>query len=250
MNQLDPRRASPLFESSSSFEGAGAPKPLTFRELLREDIGRYVDLEAAPGRLAVVRGLVQNEGVWPLFAYRLGRWLMVQPPRRGPVRLWFAFLWLIQFVVETASRLIWDIRLDLAADIGPGFYVGHFKSIYVGPCVRIGSHCNIGQMCFVAATPEGAPVIGDRVYLGVGAKVLGPLRVESDSALGANAVVLEDVPASAVVAGNPARIVSMKGSFDFISIKKRDKDLGASRLTAVSPYGTEPARAPEAQSRT
>ncbi len=246
MNQLDPRRSRPLFAGART--GDPPASPLTLRELLREDVGRYIDLDTRPSRLAILRALLQNEGVWPLFAYRLGRCLMVQRGR-GLSRLWVWALWCVQFVLETASRLLWDIRLDLAADIGPGFYVGHFKSIYVGQGVRIGSHCNIGQMCFVAATPEGAPVIGDRVYLGVGAKVLGPLRVGDDAALGANAVVLEDVPASAVVVGNPARVVSMKGSLDFISIKKRDRELGPSRLTAVSPHGARPAQEPEAPSR-
>lgn len=208
------------------------PAPAGLRETLRADIGRYIDLDLNPSRLAIARVLLANEGVWPLFAYRLGRWLMTRPFSRGPRRWAYALLWAVQFCLQTGSRWLFDIRLDLRADIGPGFYVGHFKSIHVGPQVRIGRDCNIGQMCFVAATDGpggGAPVIGDRVYLGVGAKVLGPLRIGSDVALGANTVPFEDVPDRAVAVGNPARVVSLNGSEDFISIKKRDCAPGAAR---------------------
>lgn len=236
-NELDPRRGPPLFDGVSSERPNPPVTRPGLRETLRADAGRYIDLELEPSRLAVARALLANEGVWPLFAYRLGRWLIDERPHtRGPRRLLHALLWVVQFSVQTASRWLFDIRLDLRADIGPGFYVGHFKSIYVGPGVRIGRECNIGQMCFVSANGGpggGAPVIGDRVYLGVGSKVLGPLRIGSDVALGANTVPFEDVPDMAVVVGNPARVVSLKGSEDFISIKKRDGAPGSDRRAPV-----------------
>jgi serine O-acetyltransferase len=231
MNQLDLRKTTPpLFEDRDLPPQWSPPPPPPARlglfEVLREDLGRYVDLELRASKVQVLRALLDNEGVLPLFAYRLGRWLLEQRGARGLRRALFAVLWLVQGALETVGRLLFDIRLDLGADIGPGFYVGHFKSIYVGPGVRIGRSCNIGQMCFVCASASGSPVVGDRVYLGVGAKVMGRVRVGDDVAVGANAVVLEDAPAKAVLVGNPARVVSFKGSEDFISIKKRDGALG------------------------
>ena len=55
--------------------------------------------------------------------------------------------------------------------------------------------------------PLGAPVIGDRVSIGAGAKLLGRIRIGDDAEIGANAVVLDDVPAGALAVGIPARII-------------------------------------------
>ena len=60
------------------------------------------------------------------------------------------------------------------------------------------------------------PIIGDRVYIGPGAKLFGKIRIGNDVAIGANAVVTKDVPDNAVVVGVPAKIISYKGSSDFI----------------------------------
>jgi serine O-acetyltransferase len=120
--------------------------------------------------------------------------------------------------LEVALRFLSGIHLDTQAEIAPGFYVGHFGSIYVGPGVRIGRHCNISQMCFLAAAEDGsgAPELGDRVYLGAGCKIVGNVRIGDGAAIGANAVVVEDVPPNGVVAGVPAQLISHKGSGDFI----------------------------------
>ncbi len=67
----------------------------------------------------------------------------------------------------------------------------------------------------------GFPILGDRVYLGAGAKILGPVRIGSDVVIGANAVVIRDVPDKAVVAGVPAKVLNYKGSFDFIHFRSR-----------------------------
>jgi len=151
------------------------------------------------------------EGIWATSVYRLGRAL------RGlgaPAKI----AWPVYQVSQLGVRLLTGIHLDVEADIGPGFYVGHHGAIYVGPGVSIGVDSSIGQMCHVGRSKlnQAAPVIGDRVYLGPGSKVLGPVRVGNDAAVGTNAVVLEDVPAKTTVVGNPARVVSKQGSEDLI----------------------------------
>ena len=64
---------------------------------------------------------------------------------------------------------------------------------------------------------RGAPVIGDRTFLGSGAKVLGGIQVGEDAAIGANSVVTKDVPARGVVGGIPARLLSDQGSDGYIN---------------------------------
>ena len=63
---------------------------------------------------------------------------------------------------------------------------------------------------------KGCPIIGDRVYIGAGAKVIGKVRVGNNVAIGANSVVTKDVPDNAVVGGVPAKIINYSSSSDYI----------------------------------
>jgi serine O-acetyltransferase len=86
---------------------------------------------------------------------------------------------------------------------------------------QIGRDCNISQGVTLGQANrgprKGVPVIGDRVYLGPGAKVVGAVRVGSGVAIGANCVVTKDLPEQAVAVGVPARIISFAGSEGYIS---------------------------------
>lgn len=185
----------------------------SFWRAFREDLERHFFYvrNASPGRKLQVA--LTTDGSWAAGVYRLGR--AIETARLGPLK---PLLLLVHWLLEVALRFICGIHLDSRAEIAPGFYVGHFGSIYVGPGVRIGRQCNISQMCFIAAAEDGsgAPVIGERVYLGAGCKVVGNVRIGDGAAIGANAVVVEDVPANGVVAGVPAQLISHKGSGDFI----------------------------------
>ena len=92
-------------------------------------------------------------------------------------------------------------------EIGPGMYVSHgFATIVVAQ--RIGEDCLMSQQVTIGFSDRGGPpVLGDRVRVGAGAMVLGPIHVGDDAVVGAGAVVVKDVPAGAVVAGVPARVV-------------------------------------------
>ncbi len=84
----------------------------------------------------------------------------------------------------------------------------------------MGANCNLSQDVTLGLSSRGeffgCPTIGDRVYIGPGAKVFGAIHVGDDAAIGANAVVTRSVPARAVMIGAPARSVSQKGSEGYI----------------------------------
>jgi serine O-acetyltransferase len=105
--------------------------------------------------------------------------------------------------------------------IGSGFYIGHFGGIVVNQAVRIGNNCNLSHGVTLGRINRGeragCPTIGNDVYIGPGAKVLGHIEVGDRAAIGANAVVIEDVPAGAVVGGVPARILSQQGSEGYVN---------------------------------
>lgn len=83
--------------------------------------------------------------------------------------------------------------------------------VILHPRAVIGSNTLVGPNCVVGGRSrhEDVPVIGDDVYIGAGACVLGPVKVGSGAVIGAGAVVIEDVPARAIVAGVPARVIRM-----------------------------------------
>jgi len=196
------------------------PDPEPFFTMWRADMDRhYVYFEHVGFRKKFAL-LFMNHALWAQAAYRFGRRLKTKPvPVLQPV-LWAKFR-----VWEWWTRILSGTHLDVDARIGPGLYIGHFGFLHVGAGVEIGRDCSIGHLCYVGpGGPEGesgAPVIGDRVYLGVGSKVIGGIRIGDDAALGANAVALEDVPDHAVLVGNPGTVVSDRGSGDYIRLRNK-----------------------------
>jgi serine O-acetyltransferase len=127
-----------------------------------------------------------------------------------------------QFISWRLRRLTIRFGLSLPPQtvLGPGFYIGHFGGVVIHPAVRFGRDCNIsyGVTLGLASRGElfGCPTVGDRVYIGPGARIFGSIHIGDDAAIGANAVVTKSVPASAVVLGVPGRVVSSKGSAGYI----------------------------------
>jgi serine O-acetyltransferase len=113
------------------------------------------------------------------------------------------------------------ISIYAGDEIGPGFYVGHFGGIVVGPGARIGRNCNISQGVTIGQANrgkrQGVPTIGDNVYIGAGAVIIGNVRVGNNVAVGANCVVLDDVPDNGVVVGVPGRVISSRGSEGYVN---------------------------------
>jgi serine O-acetyltransferase len=117
-------------------------------------------------------------------------------------------------VLAKVARRIWRPlpTFDIACDeVGPGLVVRHGYSTIL-TAERIGANCFAHQGVTVGWRDEKSrpPVLGDDVYLGAGAKVLGPITLGDGVLVGANAVVIEDVPSGCTVAGVPARVVNMR----------------------------------------
>ena len=112
--------------------------------------------------------------------------------------------------------------VSFESEIGAGLYLGHLVCIVVNTQTVIGRNCTLGHEVTLGQTNArsrrpGCPVIGDNVYIGCGAKVIGGISIGDDSAIGPNSVVIKDVPPLAVVSGIPAQVISMKGSAGYVS---------------------------------
>lgn len=112
------------------------------------------------------------------------------------------------------------IQLSIGTKVGGGLLFEHWGSIIISPLVVIGSNCTIAQNVTLGlkktGLKTGAPIIGNNVFIGPGAVVLGNIKVGNNAAIGANSVVLHDVPENTTVAGAPAVIISRKGSYGYI----------------------------------
>jgi serine O-acetyltransferase len=118
-------------------------------------------------------------------------------------------------------QIKYGIFIQPTTKIGSGFYIGHIGAIVVNEKAVIGKNCNISQCVTIGQTNRGekmgTPVIGDNVFIGPGAVVIGNIHIGNNVAIGANAVITKDVPDNAVVVGNPCKIISYEGSTGYIN---------------------------------
>ncbi|CAG1004768.1 serine O-acetyltransferase [Myxococcaceae bacterium] len=149
-----------------------------------------------------------RQGFWALVVYRFGVWRY--GVRSRWVRKPLSFVYRIS---RLAVQVLTGIDLPCEARIGRRLRIDHFGSLIVSGDTVIGDDCVLrhGVTLGLRHTGvRGAPRLGDRVDVGAGAKILGPVRIGDDVAIGANAVVLCDVPDRSIAVGVPAAVKPRK----------------------------------------
>ena len=190
------------------------------------------------------RELLFNPGMWAVIGYRFRRALFTSPMPR-PIR---RVLNLAAMPAQLLGEVVTGVQLPGSASIGPGLYIPHSGCIVVSSRAVIGSHCTIAQNVTIGhgggggKSSDGCPIVGDRVYIGPGAALIGPIIVGEDALVGVGAIVIRSVPPRGVVAGNPARLLSLAGSFNLIDYPGMDDDLN--RLDSLAEVRKE-ARVPQ-----
>ena len=176
---------------------------------IQRDFSRY--LVTADGPL---RTLFLSQGFWASCVYRVSR----AARKRGRALRLIAspFVAIAQKLVEVLT----GISISPECEVGDGLYIGHYGSIFLPAGGRIGHNCSLAQNVTIGPAPgggsRGVPVIGNRVFIGAHSVVVGPVTVGDDAMICAGAVVNRSVPARAVVMGNPARVISHDGSFEYV----------------------------------
>jgi len=145
-----------------------------------------------------------SRGFWTMTVYRFGRWRYGIPWRvvRAPFSIAYK-------VLKVVAEILTGIELPCETVVGRRLVIEHFGGIIVSGDAVLGEDCILRQGVTLGLKhtgQRGSPVIGNRVDIGAGAKVLGPVRIGDDVAIGANAVVLCDVPANSIAVGIPARV--------------------------------------------
>ncbi len=180
---------------------------MTFKEL---QYLWYSDLYRYEGEVATkifLQKLIFDPGYKTSFLLRLSKYLKSKKPL-------IPFFYLTFFILRH-YQLKYGIEISVNAQVGSGLFISHFGNIFINRYSVIGRNCNlscgvtIGQVN--RGKRKGSPVIGDNVYIGPGAKVIGAIKVGDNVAIGANCVVTQDIPDNAVVVGIPGKVISYGG---------------------------------------
>ncbi len=151
--------------------------------------------------------------------FRFMFWLRLAAMTRTSGGLW-RVAHAVARLMHRRLRFKFGISIPYTTQIGPGFYIGHFGGIVINEAVRIGRNCNISHGVTIGQTNRGqrrgVPEIGEGVYLGPGAVLVGAICIGNGCAVGANAVVTRDLCDNAVAVGNPARVISTAGSAGYV----------------------------------
>jgi serine O-acetyltransferase len=141
--------------------------------------------------------------------HRFGVWRMGVRPK--PLRIPFSLLYRLMF---RRCRNGYGIELPYSVVLGHRVVIEHQGGIVIHGNSVIGDDCIIRQNCTLGIrrmdAPADAPILGSGVDVGAGAVILGAVRIGDRAAIGANAVVLADIPAGAVAVGIPAKIISTR----------------------------------------
>ena len=158
-----------------------------------------------------------RQGVWALAVYRFGRWRYGVRP--GLLRRPLSFVYKCLKIAVQAGT---GIDIPCEKRIGRRLTIEHFGGIIVSGDSVIGDDVVLRNGVTIGLKRTGipgAPVIGNRVDIGAGAKILGPIRIGDDAVIGANAVVLVDVPAGALAVGVPAVVKSRRAASGRLSLR-------------------------------
>ena len=171
----------------------------TRRYLIRADLYRLTERVDTK---TLVKSWFVNPNMRFMVVFRTGVWARATPGHRL-ARLVTSFLY-------RRYSVRYGIEMPFATPVGPGLRINHWVGgIVVNPRARLGSAVTLtpGVVIGNNAPALEAATIGDRVILNVGCKVIGGITVGHDSQVGANAVVIRDVPPKSVAAGVPARVI-------------------------------------------
>lgn len=159
--------------------------------------------DPATANVSSLEILLTWPGVQAILAYRLANRL-----RRSGVPL-------LPFAVSYLSRAVTGIEIHPDAKIGPGIFIDHGSGVVIGETTEIGENVTLYQGVTLGGTGfqsgKRHPTVGDNVTIGSGAKLLGPITVGHGAKIGANTVVVEDVPPCSTVVGNPGHPVRVDG---------------------------------------
>lgn len=184
-----------------------------WKEYIMSDLYRY---ESKSNWQSFLKSYMINEGFRYSFWLRTNNYL-------GNIkgRFFLQPIYLFSKVIQRRLKYKFGIQIHSYGKIDKGLYIIHYSGIFINGNVVIGKNFTISQGVSIGVTnrglKKGNPIIGDNVYIGPGAIIIGNVTIGNDAAIGANAVVTKDLPPFAVAVGVPARVISYNGSKQYVN---------------------------------
>lgn len=165
------------------------------------------EIKATQERDPAAKGLLEITLLYPGFHaivfHRLARFV------------WNLKMLFLSRAISQFARFLTGIEIHPGAQIGEGFFIDHGMGVVIGETSIIGNDVTLFQGVTLGGTGKETgkrhPTLGDNVVVGTGAKILGNIHIGDNSYIGANAVIIKDVPANATVVGVPGRITRQDG---------------------------------------
>jgi len=179
-------------------------------ENIRADLQQACKVNLSRTAKCKMLQVLVKPGTYPVVCFRFGAWARAL---RIPVMR--QILVLIAVVARYFVELVTGVVITPGAEIGPGFVVHTWYGVFVGP-VKIGSNCIVQHGVVVGWNTKE---VGNNVFFGPGAKVMGTPRIGNNVVVVANSLVMTDVPDDTTVVGVPARIKLPRGA----TLKYRDR---------------------------
>ncbi len=157
-------------------------------------------MERDPAACSALTVVLCYPGVHAIWGHRVSRWL------------WHRHARLLARLSAELTRILTGVEIHPAATLGPGLFIDHATGVVIGETADVGADVTIYQGVTLGGTSTDSgkrhPTVGDRVIIGSGAKILGPITIGDDSRIGANAVVVKPVPPGSVVVGVPGQVIA------------------------------------------
>ena len=164
---------------------------------LKEDLS--IVFERDPAARSYLEILTTYPGVHAILFHRIAH------------RVWKMKLFWLGRLISHISRFLTGIEIHPGAEIGSRFFIDHGMGVVIGETSIIGDDCTIYHGVTLGGTSwkqgKRHPTLENKVVVGAGAKILGPITICSGAKIGSNAVVVKDIPKNVVAVGIPARIV-------------------------------------------
>jgi len=202
---------------------------------LREDMNRAMretrtDPNWKPSLGKRLEVMVRHS-TWPVVAYRFSRWA-----RSVRIPVVKQLLQIFGLFFRKWVEIFTSVHIDVRADIGPGFVIHSVYAINLG-ATKIGRNFTIATGCLISHACRG---IGDDVYFGPGAKLVGDAKIGSNVTIAANSLVLTDVRSNMMVMGVPARI-KLPGGRPQRFVKKAEAPVAAPATKVIAAPEAAPA---------
>ena len=168
-------------------------------QLIRSDIRAKAQWLYDSVTLQTVVKTLLTDGTFAMLLYRLMQ--AAQRCRLAPIAM----------VLNKFNVVFGQCIIGRGAEFGPALVLIHSQGIVINTAVRGGRNVFIEHQVTIGAEKQQAPVLGDDIFIGAGAKIIGAVRIGSRVKIGANTVVTKDVPDGATVVGIPGRVIKIDG---------------------------------------